>query len=372
MLVTLLARLRPERRTPRSALPDVALLIAAYNEERVIAEKLENSLALDYPPGRLHIAVAADGSDDATADIVRGFAGRGVRLFHRAGREGKVAALNRAMESIRQPIVVFSDANSLYERGALLELVAPFADPGVGVVAGAKRVTEEDDALSRSEGLYWRYESFIKRQESRLGSNVGAAGEIMAMRRELFVPPPSHIINDDFYLAARVIRQGYRVHYAPGARSFERASASVRDERTRRSRVVAGRYQALRYAHQLLPFARPLVLWQMVSHKMLRPLVPFAMIGALLASLAAVAWPPAARGTPILRLAAPWNWITLTLQAVFYGLALVGSAWRGGGWLGRLLYLPTFLVNSNLSALAGLLQFLRNRRTHLWTPVPRR
>ena len=371
LALALLARLRRARSYDFPGTPSVTLLIAAYNEEDVLEKKLTNSLELDYPRDRLQIVVAADGSDDRTAEIARSFAGRGVQLSYHPERRGKTAAINRAMPVATGEIVVFSDANNLYARDALRELTSPFGDRSVGAVTGAKTVTRGDGALGESEGLYWRYESFIKRQETRLGTCTGVTGEILAVRRELFEPPPDNVINDDFYIGMWVIRQGRRVVYAPRARSFERVSQCAQDEVARRARIVAGRFQALLMAHKLLP-ARPLVAWQVISHKFSRPLLPLAMICALVTNVIAVSQAPQAEGPAVLSLAAPYGWILLAGQAVFYAAALLPRAGlKLSGTAGRLLYLPSFLVDSNFAALIGLVRFATRRQSTRWRRVRR-
>ena len=354
---------------PTPSLPTITLLIAAYNEAAVIAQKLENSLALDYPNDHMQILVTADGSSDDTPATVQQFANRGIELLYEPPRRGKMAAINRAMPLARGQIVVFSDANNHYDAAALHHLVTPFADPAVGAVSGAKIILKGDGALGDSEGLYWKYESYIKEQEAHLGSCAGVAGEILAIRRELFESPPDHIINDDFYMAMRLIRRGYRVVYAPKARSYERVSLSAQDEIARRSRIVAGRYQAIELARELLPWQRPLVAWQIISHKFLRPLVPLAMVGALLTNWWAVLRPR--NGRSLCRLAIPFNWIFMVGQMTFYGAAWLGSQERCGKF-DKLFYLPYFLVNSNLAALIGLYRYLTGQQTTLWQRVRRR
>ncbi|MGB0383527.1 MAG: glycosyltransferase family 2 protein [Ardenticatenaceae bacterium] len=376
LLLTLLARWRPNQASQvqgaaNLVTPHVTLLIAAYNEQEVIEEKLKNSLALDYPRECLQILVAADGSDDRTPDMVCAFADDGVELSYSPERQGKMAAINRAVPLARGEIIVFSDANNFYAPDTLRQLVAPFTEPTVGAVSGAKIIIKGDGPLGQSEGLYWRYESFIKQQETRLGTCTAAVGEILALRRSLWVSPPSEIINDDFYLAMRLIKRGYRVVYAPQARSFERVSLTAQDEITRRARIVAGRYQAISMAHKLLP-AHPVVAWQIISHKFLRPLVPLAMIGALLSNIIAVIRPAAKGEGALLRLAPPINWLFLALQALFYALAWRGGRVEGPGMLQKVLYLPSFLVNSNLAALIGLYRFLTGKQTPRWKRVPRR
>lgn len=375
LLAALLARFRP--RLPKytlsdAELPTVTLIIAAYNEQAVIARKLENALALDYPRERLQIMVAADGSDDNTVSIVQSFAERGVALSYTSERAGKMAAINRAVAHATGEIVVFSDANNLYEAGGLKALVAPFCDPSVGATSGAKIIQRGDGVLGESEGLYWKYESLIKQQENRLGSTTGVVGEMLAIRRALFEPAPAWVINDDFYLAMQVIRKGFRVLYVPEARSYERVSPTAQDEMTRRARIVAGRYGMIANPRETLPLNRPLVAWQVISHKYMRALVPLAMIGALLANLLALVFVPSSGRSGLLRLAPPFAWIVFTLQVLFYAAAWVGGRVGKRGVLGKILYIPAFLVNSNLAALAGLVRFLSGRQKAAWQRVARR
>lgn len=370
LLLTLLARTSPRRRWTASEAPAVTLLIAAHNEELVIGKKLENSLELDYPRERLQIIVAADGSDDRTAEIVRSYSGRGVELSYNPERRGKTAAINRAMPLATGEIVVFSDANNMYSRNTLLELIAPFSDEAVGGATGAKVIVKAGGAVAESEGLYWRYESFIKEQETRLGSCTGAAGEILAVRRVLFEPPPDNVINDDFYIGMRVIRKGRRLVYTPGARSIERSTGAAADEIARRARIVAGRCQSISMAGALLPKS-PVTAWQVISHKFARPLLPFLMIGALLANVGAVLWPPSPGGS-ILSLAPPYNLLFFGMQALFYAVALLPRAGlKLSGTFGKLLYLPAFLLDSNVAALMGLFRFMTGRQSALWRRVPR-
>jgi cellulose synthase/poly-beta-1,6-N-acetylglucosamine synthase-like glycosyltransferase len=370
-LLTLIARLFPHPLRCADITPTVTLLIAAYNEEAVIADKLENCLALDYPAEKLQVLVAADGSTDRTVEIVRSFAGRGVELCYDAVRGGKMAAINHAMSLARGEIVVFSDANNFYQREALRALVRPFADPTVGAASGAKHIVKGDGQLGEAEGLYWKYESFIKKQEALLWTCTAAAGEIFAVRGELFVPAPPEVINDDFYLALQVIRRGFRVVYVPTAISLERVSLSAQDEIVRRTRIVAGRYQAMAMSLQWLPFRQPLVVWQVLSHKFLRPLVPFAMIAALVSNLLAWLFPPTA--APVLVwLSGFYAPLMFALQVLFYGMAWLGAHLPGQGWLANLFYLPTFLVNSNFAALLGFLKYVRGEQSAAWKRAERR
>lgn len=362
LLLALLARLWGKKRpfTPPSGanLPSVTLVIAAYNEEAVIAAKLHNTLALDYPANKLQIIVAADGSDDATPELVHAFAAHGVLLSFAPVRQGKVAAINRAVAQATGTILAFSDANNLYAPDTLRQLVAPFVDSAIGMVSGAKLILAGDGALGDSEGLYWRYEAQIKSWQTALGTTTGAPGEVMAIRRELFELVPPTIINDDLYLAMRLIKQGFNVHYAPLARSYERVSPTAGDEMMRRARMVSGHFQLMSLGWHLLPHQRPFALWHILSHKYARPWLPFAMMGAFVSNVA------------LLLLAFELvEAVLLGLQTAVYGLAWLGNR----GWMnGRLAYLPTFLVNSNRAALRGLCHFLRRQPMHQWQRVGRR
>lgn len=371
-ILALVARFRPEPGPFPAAEPLVTLLIAAYNEEAEIARKLENSLALDYPADKLQILIVADGSSDRTPEIVREYADRGVELLYSPPRRGKMAAINRAIHEARGEIVLFSDANNRYDPDVIRELVGPFADPKVGAVSGAKVIERGDGALGESEGLYWRYESFVKQQETRLAGCTAVAGEVLAIRRDLFESPPDEIINDDTHMGMRIIKRGYRIHYAPNARSYERVSQSAQDEVARRARIFAGRYQAIAYARELWPLRRPVALWQIISHQTLRTLVAVAMAGAVLTNIAAVLRPRRTAQRRLARLAAPFSWIMLGLQALFYGLAWLGGRINSDSTLGKVAYLPTFLVNSNWAGLIGLYRFVRRRQTTLWQRVGRR
>jgi poly-beta-1,6-N-acetyl-D-glucosamine synthase len=369
LVLYLLAKTRKKKATYPPYQPTVTLLIAAYNEETWISRKLDNALESDYPSDKLQILVVADGSDDSTPEIIRSYQGKNVELCFQPVRQGKMEAINRAIEYVTGQVVVFSDANNMYEAGTLSALVQPFSDPTVGGVSGAKHVIKGDDPLSESEGLYWKYESFIKKQETLLGSCSGVSGEIFAIRRSLFEPALKGIINDDFYLAMRLLSRGYRIIYTPLARSYERVSLSKEDEIIRRTRINAGRYQALRFFNQIFPKKYPILMWQVFSHKVFRLLIPFGMIGAFVASLFSVIPIFTQSGSSFLRLTGPFNWILLALQCVFYLLAWIGNAKNGKP--GKILYLPTFLVNSNLAALQGFIRFLSGRETALWKRVRR-
>jgi poly-beta-1,6-N-acetyl-D-glucosamine synthase len=349
-------RRRPVARDPAFT-PDVSLIVAAYDEADVIDAKLLDVAALDYPAERLQVIVVADGSRDDTAERARGHAG--VLVLHRPERMGKLAAVERAVLAATGDVLVLSDANNLYSPDALRELVAPLADPGVGLVAGAKVIEAGDgDSPDAAEGLYWRYESKLKEWESATGSVIGAPGEIMAIRREAYRSPPADTMNEDFVQAMRVALEGWRVVYAPRARSTERASATVADEAVRRSRLVTGRSQALRALMPELVRSQPGLAWRVVSHKGLRPAVPWLLVVAALANVATLRRHPRTR---LLGLG----------QALFYGAAGVG--WRDSrrGRRRKAFFLPYYFCRMNLATLRGLRDFAANRREHVWARVQR-
>src|SRR5215216_1751337 len=372
LLLAFLARFRRKPQEYPRITPQVSILIAAYNEQAVIASKLENTLSLDYPAECMQILVAVDGSDDRTAEVVQSFADRGVEMSYDIHRRGKTAAINRALPRLRHEIIVFSDANNLYARDALLELVRPFSNPKVGAVTGSKNIVDDADAHAKADGLYWRYESVIKKNETRLGSCTGVTGEILAIRRFLYQPPPDRVINDDFFIGMGVLRHGYRLVYAPTAHSYERSSLTEKDEALRRSRIVAGRYQAMLMSGSLLPWRSPMLVWQIVSHKFMRPLVPLMMITAFIATVVTCIWrvPPMPLGW--LYLAHPYNFVFLAAELLIGILAFFGGSLKDKGLLGKILYVPTFIVNSNLASIQGLYSFFTGKQTSLWRRARRR
>jgi cellulose synthase/poly-beta-1,6-N-acetylglucosamine synthase-like glycosyltransferase len=285
VLVWCLARLFGRRPSPRPVrdedLPSLSLLIAAHNEEAVIEERLRNALAMDYPAEKLEVVVASDGSSDGTADIVRRYAGRRVRLLDYAQRRGKAAVLNSAFPGLRGEIVMLSDANTCTDAGAARKLVRWFGDPAVGVVCG--RLVLTDPATGRNaDSLYWKYETFLKRCEGRLGALLGANGAIYALRKELYEPLPRGTILDDFLIPLLAkLRTGCALLYDTEAVAHEETPAEVRDEFRRRSRIGAGGFMSVGVLWRLLDPRRGWVAFAFLSHKLLRWLCPFFLLALL-------------------------------------------------------------------------------------------
>lgn len=283
----LLALAKPFRRDVRrgDTLPEVCLLIAANDEASVIAAKIQNSLELDYPTDKLKVLIASDGSVDETNTIVAACRDPRVQLLAFPERRGKISSINEAMQHVEAQIVVFSDANTFLQKDAVRQLVANFADPAVGAVSGDVALTGPRALLAGSEDLYYWYERTLQRLESRLGSMVGVDGALYAMRRELFVAPPSDTILDDMAIPLGVIRAGYRVVLEPRALAFEAGSETAMEEFARKARVIAGAVQFLLRHDGSVPAANVQIVISLISHKALRWLSPWFGALAVLASL---------------------------------------------------------------------------------------
>jgi cellulose synthase/poly-beta-1,6-N-acetylglucosamine synthase-like glycosyltransferase len=355
LIISLLARWR-ERPVIRDEItPTVTLLVAAYNEESCIASKIANTLLLAYPPDKLDLLVVADGSTDRTAEIVAACPDPRVRVLHAPERRGKAAALIRALPHTTGEVVVFSDANSLFSKDALHHLVRAFADPTVGAVSGVKRILNRWQAAEeQGENLYWRYEAWLKRCDSAVGSVMGVPGEIWAARRDAWVAPEPTTLLDDFVSSLRMVEAGWRVVFEPAAVATEEASPGLRAEWTRRVRNAAGGWQAFGQLTGLLRHPSPLVTWQYLSHRMLRWMVaPLLFVVAAVTNLALLGAGPAYR-------------VTGALQLAFYLTAVLGWLLSARnvrlGWL----LAPFYVCLLNAAALVGGWRCLRGQETVLW------
>lgn len=333
--------------------PSVSLLVAAYNEAAVIADKIRNSLALDYPADKLEIVIVSDGSRDATAEIVQSFVattgvadetGGRVRLLKFEQNRGKMAVLNDAVPELRGEIVAFSDASSMLAADSLRTLVQSFNDPRVGAASGVYRLLKKDQAqLGSQEDLYWKYETFLKVQEANLGAFTGAHGSLYAIRRALYPFPPLATINDDFTIPMRILEHGHRVAYDPAAVAYEEAHEM--EGFSRRVRITAGNIEQLREIKGLIWPPRPFVLFCLLSHKTGRLLVPVFMLVALVANI-------------VLPGQFPYNWLLLG-QVIFYGLAGLAAMVE---LKPKVLRLPYYFCMINSALFAWLYQALRHGR----------
>ena len=363
-IVWLLSILFGRRHRAEEIEPTVTLLIPAHNEAGVIREKIENSLALDYPAERLQIRVVSDGSDDGTDDIVAEYESRGVELQRVEVRGGKPNALNLAVPEARGDILVLCDANTLFARDAVRRLSRHFADERVGAVTGDVRLTSADVAYGEGESLFYRLERFIQRCESRWWTVIGVDGGMYAVRRELYVANRPDTLIDDFVIAMNVARAGRRVVYDPQAVATEDAVEDRAQEFRRRTRTTAGGFQTLFEGRGRPKWNQPALWWGYLSHKVLRWISPFLLLALLAGNVAAVAAGPAN----------VWRWDLclglLLLQGLFYALAAVGAAL--GGRLPRILCVPYYFCLTNAAALAGFFKWLFRLQPVTWSHADRR
>ena len=355
VLAWLTARLRPTQPLPAFE-PAVTLVVPAYNEADILAEKIENCLALDYPAGKLRLLFITDGSTDDSGRVLARYPG--VQHLHAPARGGKSLAENRAMQFVRTPYVVFTDCNTQLNPEAVRELVQHYQDPNVGAVSGEKKVrAQAGSTAGAGEGLYWQYESFLKRSDSRVRSLMGAAGELVSFRSELFRPLEADTILDDFVQSLRIVEQGYRVVYEPAAYATEAPSASLADEWERKVRICAGGWQALGRLRGLLnPLRQPLVTFLYVSHRVLRwSLAPLALLLLLPLSVLLA-------GT-----VGGIYWLALAAQAGFYLLAWQG--WRGSHR--KACVVPLYFTMMNLAVFAGCRRYYRKAQPAAWAKAAR-
>jgi len=341
---------------PATSLPAVTMVVAAFNEEGCIAAKVENCFALDYPAGRLRFIFISDGSTDQTAAILDRY--EGLLHLHQPERQGKSAALNLAMQHVDTPIVVFSDANAVLNRESIRLLAAHFNDPGVGGVAGEKKVqSRNSSAAGTGEGMYWKYESTLKKWDAAFYSIVGAAGELFAMRRELYEKMRPDTVLDDFYQSLRVCIKGYRVRYEPRAFATELASSSLTEEHKRKVRICAGGFQAMgRLGILFNPFFNPRLSFQYISHRILRwTLGPFCLILLLVSNFILVS----KRGESVYEVAL-WS------QLVFYGLAIIGWILGLAGRTIRLFNLPYYFLLMQIAVIQGFIRYAGSGQPVTW------
>jgi cellulose synthase/poly-beta-1,6-N-acetylglucosamine synthase-like glycosyltransferase len=337
--------------------PSVALLIAAHDEEAVIEERLRNALATDYPAGKFEVVVGSDGSTDGTAAIVRRYADDGVRLLDYEQRRGKAAVLNSAVAELDSEIVVLSDANTDIDPAAARRLVRWFRDPRVGAVCG--RLVLTDPRTGRNaDSLYWRYETFLKRCEGQLGALLGSNGAIYAIRRELYVPIPDGTIVDDFVIPLLAkLRSGCEIVYDCEAVASEETPPDVGSEFRRRARIGAGGFQSIGMLWRLLDPRRGWVAFTFLSHKILRWLCPFFLIGLLASNL--LLWDR------------PFYRACLLGQAAFYLASLLMAAAPGRLAPLKPLRLATMFTGMNLALLVGFWRWLFGSQRGTWDRTAR-
>lgn len=345
--------------------PDVTLFVTAYNERDVVEEKIRNSFELDYPPEKIQMVWVTDGSDDGTPEILGRYPE--VKVYHQSQRNGKIGAMNRGMKFVTTPIVIFCDANTLLGHESVRRIVRLFSNPRVGCVSGEKRILgkEKDSAAGAGEGLYWKYESALKKWDAELYSVVGAAGELFAIRTELYREVEKDTLLDDFIISLRVAQQGYSIQYDPMAYAMETASLNVREELKRKIRISAGGIQSVIRMGSLLNIFRYGVLsFQYISHRVLRwTLAPLALLLFIPAGLMLAV----KEGLMGFGLYSTLFW----LQCLFYMAALLGWFMENRSIRIKVLFIPYYFFIMNLSVFLGLRRFLKGSQTVNWERAAR-
>jgi cellulose synthase/poly-beta-1,6-N-acetylglucosamine synthase-like glycosyltransferase len=341
--------------------PEVTLIVAAYNEETVIEEKIVNTLALDYPKEKLRLLFITDGSTDNTPGIIARYPQ--IQLLHTLTRNGKTAALNRAMEHVQTPYVIFCDANTLLNSAAVRNIVKHYADENTGGVAGEKKVISTGAAgAAATEGVYWKYESFLKKLDAELYSVVGAAGELFSIRTDLFQAVEPNVILDDFVISLRINIKGYRIAYAPDAYAMETPSDSIKEEHKRKIRICAGGFQAIVMLRALLNvFRYPVVSFQYISHRVLRwTLSPLSLSVLLI--------------TNIILAVYGGGWLFnafLAIQLLGYAAALTGYKLAEHNIRISLFYIPFYFLFMNIAVYQGFYRYLTNNQSAAWEKAKR-
>lgn len=340
--------------------PDVTLFITAYNEKDYVAAKMKNSFELEYPKEKLNIIWVTDGSDDGTPDLLKGYPN--TTVHHVAERNGKIGAMNRGMAFVKTPIVIFSDANTYLGKQSIRRIVNLFSIDKVGCVSGEKRIIdkESDVAAGAGEGIYWKYESALKKWDAELYSVVGAAGELFAIRTELYRPVEKDTLLDDFIISLRVAQEGYTIQYDPEAYAIETASANVKEEFKRKIRISAGGIQSIVRLRSLLNFFKYGTLsFQYISHRVLRwSITPLCLI-LLIPVLTILA---ANEGFLSLGLFSILFW----LQLIFYAAALLGWFLENRETSVKILFVPYYFFIMNLSVVLGFFRYIKKSQSVNW------
>ena len=343
-------------------LPTMTLMICAYNEQDVVAEKMENTRALDYPKDKFRVMWVTDGSNDRTNELLAAYPE--VDIVYSPERRGKTAALKHGLREIKTQYVAFTDANTMINSGAMKEIARLFMDKTVGCVSGEKRVAarKEGEMAAEGEGLYWRYESTLKKWDSELYSTMGAAGELYAMDPKLCRDVPDNALLDDFMMSMYVVDEGHRIAYAPDAYALEYGSADIHEESKRKRRIAAGGLQSIWWLRKMLnPFRQPLVAFQYISHRVLRwSVTPIAMILLLIINAILVVMGAGFFFT-----------IMLIMQLLFYLAALLGYILSERGHRNKLLYTAYYFVFMNLNVFRGMVYLRSHRNSGAWEKAKR-
>lgn len=343
--------------------PEVSLFITAYNEKSILKEKIENCFSLDYPKGKLKIVFVTDGSNDGSQDFLQQFPE--ITVYHEAERRGKINAMNRGMQFITSPIVIFTDANTSLNKEAIKVITAKFFDQTVGCVAGSKKVisTDKASAAEAGEGVYWKFESWLKAKDAEFHSAVGAVGELFAIRTELFEPVPADTVLDDFIISFNIVSKGYFLKYAPNAIASETASFNVAEELKRKVRIAAGGMQTFfRMKHLLNPFRYGKLSFQYFSHKVSRwTFAPWCFFLLYPVNM-------------LIAISEPENYffiLTLIFQSIFYLIVFLGWIFEKISLRVKLIFLPYYFTAINLATIRGQFRYFLGKQSAAWDKAKR-
>jgi poly-beta-1,6-N-acetyl-D-glucosamine synthase len=345
--------------TTTSELPEVTFIVAAFNEERWIEDKIKNSLALDYPKDKIRFFFVTDGSNDSTPDLIKNYPnteGFHIELFHQPERKGKIAAVERIMPFVKTPITVFTDANTDLNPEAIKSIVKCYQDPKVGAVAGEKRVEmSSGEASGAGEGIYWKYESLLKKWDAELYSAVGAAGELFSIRTDLYEKVSKDTLIEDFVMTLQIAMKGYTIAYAPEAFAVEGHSADVKEELKRKIRISAGGLQAVWRLRGLLnPFKHGVLTFQYISHRVLRwTLAPLALPLIFVINF-------------LLAKEITFYTYIMYAQILFYGTALLGWIFEQMKMKVKAFYVPYYFCVMNYSVYRGFFRLVAGKQSVVW------
>lgn len=345
------------------SLPEVTLMICAYNEEDIIDAKMHNTMGLDYPKDKLHVMWVTDGSTDETNDRLGRYSE--VTIVFSKERRGKAAAINHGMQMVRTELVVMTDSNTILNSGCIKEVVRLFKDPKVGCVSGEKKVlvrTDEGQTAAKGEGAYWKYESTLKRWDSELYSAMGAAGELCAIRSNLYKQLPEDTLLDDFVVSMEIVRRGYKIAYTADAYAMEYGSVDLSEESKRKRRIAAGGLQSSWRLRGLMnPFRFPVVSFQFVSHRVLRwTITPFCLLALIPLN--------------VILVISHYNALYLSLwilQVVFYMSATIGYVLAERGKQSKLFFIPYYFLFMNLNVFLGIKYLAQKKGSGTWEKAKR-
>ncbi|HPE34243.1 MAG TPA: glycosyltransferase family 2 protein [Bacteroidales bacterium] len=360
--LVLIKRLFSSKKIPdENYQPLVSLVIPCFNEAPILDAKVSNCRAIDYPADKLEIVFITDGSTDNSTEVLKKYPD--IKVLHENRRGGKTAAENRAMKHITSEIVVFTDANTILNPEVIKYIVRHFSDPKTGCVSGEKRVlADEKDTATAGEGIYWKYESFLKKLDSELYSAVGAAGELVAFRTSLYRPMPEDTLLDDFIQSMEIAADGYRIVYEPLAYAMETGSASIKDEWIRKVRISAGGWQSVkRLAGRITPFRNFTLFFQYFSHRVLRWVVtPFLLILMFILNFFLVF-----SGSVFYQ-------VLFLLQVLFYMAAFAGWYLENKKTRMKILFVPYYFCMMNLAAIYGFRRFISGPQKGAWEKAKRK